>query len=297
MRKTLLYGLVVVCTVAAVRCARSADAPNAPTGVVGVTSALNPDGSNLKVTAPGSLSPAGGATVDTRRPTLSFSNATGRFQSVGLAYDLEVSSGGTVVYSRVVGESANTSSHTLDSDLNFATDYAWRVRGRLGNDFGPWSATATFRTFNQPGPPPPPPPPPGGGLPFPIPAECGGSGNPSNRLPCLAAVAALSAEWTLCRQGRGINCHRFARQAVFAMSRSDPNYRMILAAPGGNACNCSACGPSDGTMFREDTTVYGGNRVFDMIGGAGGPSPTLGWSEVPGPRAGDFPADAPLCVP
>ncbi len=70
---------------------------------------------------------------------------------------------------------------------------------------------------------------------------------------------------------------------------------MIMAARGGHACTCSSCGASDGSMFREDTAVYGGNRVFDMVAGAGGPSPSLYWNEVPGPRAGDTPAEAPVC--
>jgi len=111
----------------------------------------------------------------------------------------------------------------------------------------------------------------------------------------VLAVAALSDEWARCARGIGINCHRFSRQVVYALAQSDPNYKMIQAAPGGNACNCSACGPSDGTMFREDTTVYNGNQVFDMIGGAGGPTPSLGWSGVGAPRPGDIPNNAPLC--
>ena len=82
---------------------------------------------------------------------------------------------------------------------------------------------------------------------------------------------------------------------VYALAQSDPNYKMIQAAPGGNACNCSACGPSDGTMFREDTTVYNGNQVFDMIGGAGGPTPSLGWSWCRSAASGDIPTNAPLC--
>jgi hypothetical protein len=239
------------------------------------------------------LSPSGGATLDTLKPTLTFTNAVGRFTAIGLAYEVEVqASNGSVVYSRVIGQGANSSSHTLDSDLEYETNYQWRSRGRLGNDTGPWSALATFRTPNRPAPPPPP----IGGLPFAVPAECGPA-DPGNRISCVAAVAALSLEWRRCASGIGIACHRFARQVVFALSRSDPNYKMIVASPGGNACNCTACGPSDGTMFREDTTFYGGRGVFDMIGGSGGPSPSLGWSLVPGPRAGDIPADAPLCVP
>jgi hypothetical protein len=108
-------------------------------------------------------------------------------------------------------------------------------------------------------------------------------------------MAALSAEWATCARGIGIGCHRFSRQVVYALSQSDPGYRMIQAAPGGQSCNCNFCGPSDGTMFREDTTVYNGNQVFDMIGGAGGPTPSLGWSAVGAPRPGDIPTVAPLC--
>ncbi len=33
-------------------------------------------------------------------------------------------------------------------------------------------------------------------------------------------------------------------------------------------------------MFREDTTVYAGRNVYDMIVGAGGPTPSLNWSFV-----------------
>ena len=62
-------------------------------------------------------------------------------------------------------------------------------------------------------------------------------------------------------------------------------------------------------VFGEDVGYFGGvfrctdglqskhgrNRVFDMITGAGGPSPGLQWSAVPGPRAEDTPTDVPLC--
>ena len=148
-------------------------------------------------------------------------------------------------------------------------------------------------TIGAPAPGPVPPPGPGGELPFPIPAACGAAG--ANGFGCASAIAAVSTEWALCRSGVGVGCNRFTRQVVYALSRSDPNWKMIRAAPGGHACSCSSCGPSDGTMFREDTAVYGGNRVFDMISGAGGPSPGLQFNEVPGPRAGDIPADAPVC--
>jgi hypothetical protein len=292
LRKTLLFGLLAVCTVAAARCSSPAEAPMSPSAIVGASHALNDDGSSLKVTAPAGLSP-NAATIDTRKPTLSFANAAGRFTGVGLAYELEVqTANGNVVYSRVIGQSAATSAHELEIELEYETDYWWRVRARLGNDTGPWAGFAQFRTLNRPTPVGPP----RGSLPFPIPAECGPSES-LNRFGCAAAIAAQSVEWGGCAGGRGVNCHRFVRQVVYALSQSDPNWRLITASPGGHACNCFGCGPSDGTMFREDTVVYGGNTVFDMIVGAGGPSPSLNWTLVPGPRSGDIPDDAPLCVP
>jgi hypothetical protein len=168
--------------------------------------------------------------------------------------------------------------------------------GRIlaGSACGAASASSE-KTFTlgaaTPGPGPTPGPTPGAELPFPIPAACAAG----DGYGCASAIAPISSEWGLCRSGNGVGCQRFTRQVVYALSRTDPNWKMIRAAPGGHACSCSSCGPSDGTMFREDTAVYGGNQVFDMIVGAGGPSPSLYWNPVPGPRAGDIPADAPVC--
>jgi hypothetical protein len=291
MMRTTLYTWVAASLLTIAACSGTPQTPVSPSGTTPSDGALNPDGSSLKVTAPSGLSPSGGTTTSSRRPTLSFTGSTGRFQAVSISgYDLEVfNPNNSVVYSR----SNISTSHTLEADLTYSDNHTWRVRARIGDQFGPWSAAASFRTPDSPTPVPPPS---GGGgtLPFPIPAACG-PGDPSNRIPCVLAMAALSTEWAGCASGRGISCHRFTRQVVFALAQSDPNWRMIQAAPGGNACNCTGCGPSDGTMFREDTTVYGGNRVFDMIAGAGGPTPSITWSAVVGPRPGDIPASAPLC--
>jgi hypothetical protein len=237
---------------------------------------------------------------------------------------------GTVVYRFEVGTStdqppaavvtaspgsAGTTTMTL-GDLPYGRTLFWRVWATDGTTQSAYSSIVSFTTPAPPPPPPPPAPvpapaptppptatpPPGGGttptpgggvLPFAIPPACSGAG--ANGFACANAVAAVSAEWRRCAGGDGVACHRFTRQVVYSLSRSDPNWRMIQAAPGGHACNCSSCGPSDGRMFREDTAVYGGNRVFDMVAGAGGPTPSLYWNEVPGPRAGDQPAEAPVC--
>ncbi len=293
-RKTRLAG-PVVCAMLAATCSGSPQTMVSPSAVDSIVTFVNADGSTLKVGAPRDLAPNGGGPVQTQRPTLTFNSAVALFvQGVSLGHEIEIQNAtGTIVYGRTLGETQSGVSHPVEVDLSFSDTFWWRARARLADQVGPWSAFATFRT---PDPPTLAPTPTGGSLPFPVPAECGPFG-PDNRFACAAAVAAQSAEWRLCAGGRGVNCHRFVRQVVYALSRTDANWRMIVAAPGGHACNCSGCGGSDGTMFREDTTAYGGNRVFDLVVGAGGPSPSLSWSPVPGPRAGDSPSDAPLCAP
>lgn len=292
-RKTQLAG-AVVCALVAATCAGTPQTALSPSALESVATFVNADGSTLKVGAPRDLSPNGGGPVETRRPTLQFNSAVARFvQNASLGYEVQIQdAAGAIVYERILGESVTGGSHAVEADLPYSASFWWRVRARLADQVGPWAALATFRTPD----PPTPAPPPSGSLPFPVPAECGPFG-PDNRFACAAAVAARSVEWQGCASGRAVNCHRFVRQVVYALSRSDPNWRMIVAQPGGHACNCSGCGASDGTMYREDTTAYGGNRVFDMIVGAGGPSPSLSWSPVPGPRPGDGVGDAPLCTP
>ena len=282
------FAVVALCAFTLSSCSGTPQTMLSPTSTDIADASLNPDGSNLKVSAPTNLSPTGNVQVDTVRPELSFTGASGRFQSVGLQHELQiVNANDQVVYSV---ENA-TSPHTVPSDLAYNDTYWWRVRARLGTQFGPWSNYGQFRT---PEPPRTPTAPSGGGLPFPIPAECGPFGG-GNRFACASAIAAISAEWGRCRAGSGVGCHRFTRQVGIALAASDPNWTLIMAQPGGHACNCNSCGPSDGTMFREDTVVYAGRQVYDMILGAGGPSPSLAWAPTPGPRAGDLPVLPSAC--
>jgi hypothetical protein len=149
-RKILSVGLLAVCTLATViACSGNVQTPLAPTSAVAIdSSALNADGSSLKVTAPNGLTPDG-ATVETLKPSLSFNSVQTRFPAVAsFAYQIEiVTEGGNVVYS---GRSTNGTSHELETDLEYATNYQWRARAMIGNDFGPWSASATFRTLDRP---------------------------------------------------------------------------------------------------------------------------------------------------
>jgi hypothetical protein len=287
-RKTFL-AWPVVCALILTGCSGAPQSALSPSAVDATATFINPDGSTMKVRAPSNLAPNGA--TDTQRPTLTFNNAVAVLVQVNLGHELEILDGqGASIYNVILPESATTSSHAVEIDLPYTATFTWRVRARSGANFGPWAA-ASLVTPNPPGPPPPPA---GGTLPFPVPAECGPFG-PDGRLPCVLAVAAQSAEWAACARGNGVACHRFSRQVVYSLSRSDPNFEMILVG-GGNGCDCNRCGDG-GERYREDTTVYGGRCVYDMISGAGGPTPGLTWSRIGcnGPRAGDLPRNAPLC--
>lgn len=148
-RKTFLLGLVAAAAAAGlVACSETAQSPVAPSATVDATSALNADGSSVKATAPSGLAP-NGATVDSLKPGLSFGPSQGRFAAVsGFSYEVELSTeSGTVVFSRNIGQSTTL---TLESDLEYETNYRWRARPMLGGEAGPWSAYAAFRTMDKP---------------------------------------------------------------------------------------------------------------------------------------------------
>ena len=297
MQRNIKRAWLLVCVFGLAACSGTPQTLLSPTAMEPTTTFVNPDGSTIKVEKPRDLGP-NGVVVNTLRPTLTFTNPPGRFANVGFAYDIEIqNANGAVVYARTIGETTTSGSHILEDDLSYSDTFWFRVRTRLGNQVGPWADFAQFRTLDRPAPPPPPPTPTptpvpdGNVLPFAVPGSC----LAGNGAICAFEMAAFSVEWARCRAGDGVGCHRFTRQVVYALSLTDPNWKMIQAAPGGHACNCFSCGPSDGTMFREDTTVYGGRDVYDMIVGAGGPAPSLTWNFVGPPRSVDGPNDAPVC--
>ncbi len=121
-------------------CSDSAQSPTSPSAAMGGSTTAAADGSTLKATAPVALSPTGGARVDSRRPTLSWSESVGRHAGVSPRYQVQVSLGATVVYDWVV----DGTSHQVGADSEFDQEYSWRVRATQEGAFGPWSTPATF---------------------------------------------------------------------------------------------------------------------------------------------------------
>ncbi len=158
MHARLLIATTLTALTFAGACAQAPQSPVSPTAVDGGTMA-NPDGSTLKVSAPIIVSPRGGAQIDSPRPTLVFTNASGRFANVVLQYRLEAFDGsGALLESRLISQGAGgQTTWAAEADLPFNAVFAWRVRAELDGRSGPWSTTESFRTQ-----PPPTPPQPGG---------------------------------------------------------------------------------------------------------------------------------------
>jgi hypothetical protein len=134
-----------------VSCTGTPMSPTAPTAAVGGTTAANDDGSTLKVTAPGLVSPFDSERIEGRRPTLIWTNSTGKHTPIGFFYEIEIQNAASqVAYSVSVGETANSGSHTIDADLAFDTPYGWRIRAGLESQRGPWSVWGNFRTALAP---------------------------------------------------------------------------------------------------------------------------------------------------
>jgi hypothetical protein len=119
---------------------------NAPGAADGGDAAA--DGSTLKVTAPTPTSPANGSRLNDFEVTLLVNAATPKFEtgSVPLAYRFELLRGGQAVESSRGTATQWKPTVAFESD----TEYGWRVRAEQGTAFGPWSATWTFRTPEQP---------------------------------------------------------------------------------------------------------------------------------------------------
>jgi hypothetical protein len=139
-----VFALAIACSESKSPSPVSPTAP--PTATDGGDAAA--DGSTLKVTAPGPVSPANGSTLGEFELVLRITASTAKFVtgSVPLAYRFELLRGGQVVDSFRAPVLEWRPSATLESN----TEYGWRARAEQGTSFGPWSATWTFRTPDQP---------------------------------------------------------------------------------------------------------------------------------------------------
>jgi hypothetical protein len=136
--------------VASVACGDSNKSPASPSGVPNAsttTTDANADGSNLKVNGPEPVSPANNSTTaDDFTATLRVNAAVPKYTSgVQFSYRFQLLNGSTVVR-----EFTTAGLSWSLRELAVNTTYGWRCRAELDQNFGPWSATWTFRTPEQP---------------------------------------------------------------------------------------------------------------------------------------------------
>lgn len=263
-------------------CNSSSSTPTSPTASSTTAAA---DGSTLKVSAPSGLLPASGSMLESRRPTLQWSEAAGTFVRANVTYELQVLlNGATIAEIAVAG-----TSYAAETDLTPDTTYAWRVRARQETAAGPWSEAATFTTPKSFAPRSLNP------LPFDPPAACGPLPNqPGDRIACVRAVAALSPEWGACMRASKVGCFKFTRHIAQALAAGDPRWGMISKNPGDTQCTMETCGALRGEGYGEDVVAYlpahdDTNRWigFDTVLGAGGNSPGVNWGQLSAIRPGN----------
>jgi hypothetical protein len=132
---------------ATIACNLATPARPTPVVVTGGTS----NGASLKVSAPTPQSPANGVTLSDiviSGITLSAGGATPNFaSSAALQYEFELTGpGGFRETSGVMGSPTWRQSQQLE----YATQYTWRVRAVQDGAAGPWSGNSTFRTTELP---------------------------------------------------------------------------------------------------------------------------------------------------
>jgi hypothetical protein len=151
MKFEIRVGICLGVLAIAAGCSQSPEAPTAPSATQGsVAAATGADGSTLKFNAPALVTPIDRVRAEDRRPTLVWANATSKYGGIGVAYDIEVSTPASTVYSQTVGESPNFGAHLIPFELEYDTVYSWRVRARVGEEMGPWSSWAEFMSPSRP---------------------------------------------------------------------------------------------------------------------------------------------------
>jgi hypothetical protein len=149
MPRTYLIGTLVAGAVAAMLgCGDRAPSPASPSAAGTNDTAANPDGSNLKATAPAPQSPPNGHRFETPPIILTVGNSATHFASgVALTYRFEVfNSGGARVYESpaVPGGPGGTTSHEVQAALEPEQTYTWQVRPEYLGVGGPASERRSF---------------------------------------------------------------------------------------------------------------------------------------------------------
>jgi hypothetical protein len=271
---------------ASLACTQAAQPLTSPSASTGGSLANAADGTTLKMTAPGVVSPIDGVRAEDRRPTLIWLNSNGRYgPSIGVAYDIQLSTPAAVVYERTVGESSEFGAHLVEMDLDYDTVYSWRIRAHVGNPdtVGPWSNWTNFLSPTRPTAVAPP---------------TGGGGVASGG--CAAPISALAAgENRKPRPNDSATVRAVANAYPAALQHScqpeggtwefmDRTVDALRAVDGRYGYNCKRGNCNDPSLdvasyfYANGTDINGRAEVyiFDLIGGHCGSTPSTIWTDV-----------------
>jgi hypothetical protein len=265
-------------------CSKSPEAPTAPSAATqAAPSAAGADGSTLKFNAPALVNPVERVRAEDRRPTLVWANAQSKYAAVGVAYDIEVSTPTTTVYTQTVGETPDFGAHILPFDTEFDTVYSWRVRARVGNELGPWANWAEFLSQARPvatGP----------SITVGGPTQCAaplspmGPGETRKPRPNDSAIVRAVANAYpqafahSCQEHYGAAGWEFLDRTIDALRAKDGRY--------GYNCkrgNCNDPSQDVTSYFYGNHDAFEGSPqvyIFDVIGGHCGPTPSVFWGDV-----------------
>jgi hypothetical protein len=144
MKRRFRFVPLIVCAVAvAGSCGKSSPSPSSPSAAIPGDANANPDGSNLKATAPTPLSPLNGVKLESPVATLTVTNAALKFATgVPLTYRFEVfnAAGARVYQSPSVTAGATSTSHDVEAVLDGDQTYSWQCRAEYQGAVGPWSS-------------------------------------------------------------------------------------------------------------------------------------------------------------
>ncbi len=276
-------GSCLALLMAAAACTNAPQSVTAPSAAVEGALANAADGSSLKVTAPPLVSPVDGVRAEDRRPTLLWVNSQGKYGSVGVAYDIELSTPTEVVYSMTVGETPDIGAHLVPFDLEYDLVYSWRVRAHLADTVGPWSSWASFMSPTRPvvATPPPGAAGPIGGCAAPLsPLGPGETRKPRPNDSAIVrsiADAFPAALRNSCQEHGG--SWEFMDRTIDALRAKDGRYGYNCKRGNCNDPSLDVASYYYGGQFQDIEGRYE-VYIFDIIGGHCGSNPFTVWTDV-----------------
>jgi hypothetical protein len=140
----------------ALGCNSAPSAPSSADNTAPSDQGANADGSTLKVNAPRAISPADDVRIDSRRPTMVLTNASGVFVNRAFSYEFQLlSDSGSVIASTTLPGGDGTTTWAYPDSLERDTAYRWQARAVHGDKVGPWSSSVRFFTVREPRTPDP----------------------------------------------------------------------------------------------------------------------------------------------